>query len=151
MTTGENIAKARKQHNLTQDQLAEQLGVTRQTVSKWELDEGYPETAKLVKLADVLDVTCDELLRDGGDALTAPMTMHDANTFSIDWTKLCPILGQYQASVDCAPYRARFADMIQEVMRLYAYSMEDAMLVLKDIFYHTYLDLTQSESKNGAE
>ena len=50
MSTGTRIAQARKKQNLTQEQLAEQLGVTRQSVSRWESDAAYPETDKLVRL-----------------------------------------------------------------------------------------------------
>ena len=48
MTTGEKIAKIRKEHNLTQEELGDLLGVTRQSVSKWESDMSFPETEKLI-------------------------------------------------------------------------------------------------------
>lgn len=63
MTTGQRIAKGRKSKGMTQEQLAEQLGVTRQSVSRWESDAVYPETEKLIRLADLLGLTCDQLLR----------------------------------------------------------------------------------------
>ena len=43
MSFGENLQRLRKQHQLSQEGLAELLGVSRQAVSKWELGEGYPE------------------------------------------------------------------------------------------------------------
>lgn len=64
MTTGQTIARARKAKGMTQEQLAERLGVTRQSVSRWESDTVYPETEKLIRLADLLGLTCDELLRN---------------------------------------------------------------------------------------
>lgn len=54
MKTSEKIVKARTAGNITQDQLAEQLGVSRQTVSKWELDVSLPDTSRLLKLAKLL-------------------------------------------------------------------------------------------------
>ena len=54
MKIGEKIAKARKDINLTQDQLAELLDVTRQTISKWESNLAYPETSKIAKLRQTL-------------------------------------------------------------------------------------------------
>jgi transcriptional regulator with XRE-family HTH domain len=54
----------RKEKNLSQEQLAEILGVSRQSVSKWESDGGYPETEKLLQLAEKLDVSLDTLLLD---------------------------------------------------------------------------------------
>ena len=64
MTTGQKIAWGRKAKGMTQEQLAELLGVTRQSVSRWESDTVYPETEKLIRLAELLGLTCDQLLRD---------------------------------------------------------------------------------------
>lgn len=60
---GAFIAGRRKEKNLTQKQLADQLGVTDKAVSKWERDMGYPDITLLVRLADCLGVTPGELLR----------------------------------------------------------------------------------------
>lgn len=64
MTTGDKIAKLRKEHNYTQEQLAELLGVSRQSISKYESGLAYPETAKLIKLSELFDCTVDYLLKD---------------------------------------------------------------------------------------
>ena len=64
MSIGSKIADARKKQNLTQEQLAELLGVTRQSVSRWESDTVYPEMDKIIKLAEILNVNCDYLLKD---------------------------------------------------------------------------------------
>ncbi len=63
MTTGDKIAKARKTQNITQEQLADLLGVSRQAVSRWESDLAYPETENLIKLSSLLKVNCDYLLK----------------------------------------------------------------------------------------
>ena len=65
MSLGSKLAQARKKQNLTQEQLAERLGVTRQAVSRWESDAAYPETDKIVRMAQILEVSCDYLLQDG--------------------------------------------------------------------------------------
>lgn len=62
MTTGQKIQTLRKQRGLTQEQLAQRLGVSRQAVSRWELDESLPETANLLPLGEVLGVSLDILL-----------------------------------------------------------------------------------------
>ena len=62
MTTGQKIQALRKQRGLTQEQLAQRLGVSRQAVSRWELDESLPETANLLPLRDALGVSIDALL-----------------------------------------------------------------------------------------
>ena len=63
MSMGARVAQARRRQNLTQEQLAEALDVTRQSVSRWESDTAYPETDKLIRMAQVLGVSCDYLLR----------------------------------------------------------------------------------------
>lgn len=64
----ERIYTLRKQHALSQEQLAEALGVSRQTVSKWENGTATPELEKLRALARCFGVTLDELVEDGEPA-----------------------------------------------------------------------------------
>lgn len=64
MTFGDKLANLRKQKNLTQEQLADMLGVSRQSVSKWESDISYPETEKLISLARLFECSTDYLLKD---------------------------------------------------------------------------------------
>ena len=61
-TLGARIAKMRKAKNLTQEALAEKLGVSAQAVSKWENDQSCPDVMLLPKLASALDTTADILL-----------------------------------------------------------------------------------------
>ena len=61
-TLGKRISANRKRLGLTQDQLAERLGVTAQAVSKWENDQSCPDIGTLPKLAEIFDITTDELL-----------------------------------------------------------------------------------------
>lgn len=143
MKIGEKIAKARKNENYTQDQLAELLEVSRQTISKWESDLAFPETSKIAKLADILKVSCDYLLKEN-EVSTVEATMSSTNNIVIDWTKLYPILVEYQNIVDCKQYNSIFTEMIKEMMTTYKYSLEDTMLVLKDLFYQTYLEMQKS-------
>lgn len=63
MTMGERITALRKGRGMTQEALAEQLGVTRQSVSKWELDQATPETGFAVALCDLFGVSLDYLVR----------------------------------------------------------------------------------------
>lgn len=56
MTTGEKILTSRKKQGLTQEQLAQNLGVSRQAVSRWELDEALPESSNLLPLSKALGV-----------------------------------------------------------------------------------------------
>lgn len=63
MSLGKNIQKIRKKHDMTQEQLAEKLDVSRQSVSKWESDATYPEMNTLVQLCEMFSVDMDTLLR----------------------------------------------------------------------------------------
>ena len=62
MTIGETIQRLRTKRRLSQEQLAELVGVSRQAVSKWELNAALPDTDKLIPLAQALGVSIDELL-----------------------------------------------------------------------------------------
>ena len=62
MAFAENLRELRRQRNLSQEDLADLLGVSRQAVSKWEQGEGYPEVEKLLALAGELKVSLDSLM-----------------------------------------------------------------------------------------
>ena len=64
MTLGEKLKEARKQASLSQEQLAEKLGVSRSAVAKWETDNGIPDVGNLKVIAQLLDVSIDYLLDD---------------------------------------------------------------------------------------
>lgn len=64
MNIGNKIAEARKKKNLTQEQLADLLKVTRQSISRWESNQTYPDMDNIVFLAEILEVSCDYLLTD---------------------------------------------------------------------------------------
>lgn len=64
MSFAENLKTIRKKSNITQEQLADILGVSRQAVSKWESEGGYPETETLLLLAKEMDVSLDYLFSE---------------------------------------------------------------------------------------
>ncbi len=63
MTLGEKIQQLRKAGGLSQEQLAEQLDVSRQSVSKWELGDAVPDISKIVMISELFSVSTDELLK----------------------------------------------------------------------------------------
>lgn len=63
MSFGENLQYLRKAYDMTQEALAEQMEVSRQTVSRWESDSVFPEMDKVVRLCDLFHVNMDDLLR----------------------------------------------------------------------------------------
>jgi transcriptional regulator with XRE-family HTH domain len=64
MTLGEKIYELRTQHNLSQGDLANKLDVSRQSISKWENGNSTPDLEKIVKLADIFNVSLDELIKN---------------------------------------------------------------------------------------
>lgn len=62
MTTGQKIYECRRKAGMTQEELADKLGVSRQAVSKWEADAAFPETEKILELCKMFDLSADELL-----------------------------------------------------------------------------------------
>ena len=72
MSLGENITRLRAKKNWSQEELAQKLGVSRQSVSKWETDASVPDLDKLVKLSGAFGVSLDELVH-GQAADTAPV------------------------------------------------------------------------------
>lgn len=65
MTLAEKILSLRTERDMSQDDLAEKLEVSRQSVSKWETGQSTPDLDKIIKLADLFGVSVDELVREG--------------------------------------------------------------------------------------
>lgn len=64
MDIGIKIKNARIQANLTQEQVAEALGVSRQTISNWENGKTYPDIISVIKMSDLYDISLDHLLKE---------------------------------------------------------------------------------------
>lgn len=62
MNLADNLKRIRKENNLSQEQLAEKLGVSRQSVSKWESGQAYPEMDKMLQLCEMFNLNMDDLL-----------------------------------------------------------------------------------------
>ncbi|MGO0798855.1 helix-turn-helix domain-containing protein, partial [Clostridioides difficile] len=62
LNLGENLKKLRKERNLSQEQLAEMLNVSRQAISKWESNKTYPDIENLVLLRNLFNVSLDYLI-----------------------------------------------------------------------------------------
>lgn len=65
MKFSDKLAKLRKANNLSQEQLADKLDISRQSVSKWESGDTYPDMTKLIQLCSILNCTLPELMDDG--------------------------------------------------------------------------------------
>ena len=64
MDIGSKLKNARNEANFTQEQIAEKLGVSRQTISNWENGKSYPDIINVIKLSDIYSITLDALLKE---------------------------------------------------------------------------------------
>ena len=67
MDLGNRIANLRKKNNLSQEELADKIGVTRQTISKWELNNTTPDIMQAKKISEVFSISLDELTNNNMD------------------------------------------------------------------------------------
>ena len=145
MNFGNNLVHARKQCGLSQEDVAEKLGVSRQTVSKWETNETIPDIRQSKKMAILYKMSLDELIdfdldeHEIQDAIqqTNPEIEEKLN-WTTAWGKKYPVLLQYQAKVNISDYARKIGLMLDQLEQEYQFSEQDAMLVLKDILYNVW-------------
>lgn len=147
MSFGNNLFQARKKVGLSQETIAEKLGVSRQTISKWETDETIPDIYQSKKLAKLYHLSLDELIEFDADVKEIEQIIKNTNEKTeakINWTnmwgKKYPILVSYQKNVDTKKYASQIREMLEELKTVYEYNELDSMLVLKDILYHEWKD-----------
>ncbi len=140
MRLGNSLFHARKRCGLTQEEVAEKLGVSRQTVSKWETDETLPDIRQSKRMAVLYKVSLDELIDFDVDMKEIERAIEKSSVEKdekVDWTKAWgkkyPILLRYQNEVNIPNYAVRLRKMLDELKTEYGYGELDAFLVLKDI------------------
>lgn len=140
MSLGNSLFRARKKSGLSQEAVAERLGISRQTVSKWELDETLPDICQSRKLSVLYHVTLDELIDFDLEVKEIEEAIDRTNEETqkkIDWTRMWarkyPILASYQQEVAVEEYAAQLRGQLDRLRREHGYSGVDAFLVLKDI------------------
>ena len=140
MSLGANLCRARKKSGLSQEAVAEKLGVSRQTVSKWETDETLPDIRQAKRMASLYRLSLDELIDfdlEVREIQEAIQRTSGETTEKIDWTKAWgkryPVLLSYPERVDPAPYAQGLAELLDRLKGESGYGELDAFLVLKDI------------------
>lgn len=98
LLTGEFLAKKRKEKNLTQSALAERLGVSNKTVSKWETGRCMPDYSVIEPLCQELDITVAELL-DGEDKAENSVRLYDESQM-LDLIKRVQTLERQRAALN---------------------------------------------------
>ena len=140
MTLGNHLYNARKKSGLSQEDVAAKLGVSRQTISKWELDETLPDIRQAKRLAVLYHLSLDELIDFDIDVKEIERVIENTNEETqkkIDWTKAWskkyPVLGVYRQTVDVEKYGRELQKLLGQLKIEYGYNDLDALLVLKDI------------------
>ena len=147
MNIGSNLFQARKKAGLSQETVAEKLGVSRQTISKWETDETMPDIYQAKRMAKLYNLSLDNLIEFDIDEREIEEVIKNSNEekeSKIDWTnawsKKYPVLATYQNRVDISKYALEIRNMLNSLSIEYGYNKLDSMLVLKDILYHEWKD-----------
>lgn len=140
MSLGNHLFDARKNKGLSQEAVAERLGVSRQTISKWETDETLPDIQQAKKLAVLYGMSLDELITFDIDIKEIQEVIDktsDAVSEKIDWTaawsKKYPVLAKYRNKVEISYYAAELQKLLSDLKKKYGYNELDSFLVLKDI------------------
>lgn len=145
MNLGNSLFHARKKCGLSQEAVAEKLGVSRQTISKWETGETIPDIYQSKKMAGLYHVSLDDLIAYDAELSEIQEIIDRADEKAdekIDWTsawgKKYPILVQYQQEINIPNFSRKINLLLDELKQEYHYSEQNAMLVLKDILYQTW-------------
>ena len=140
MTLGQSLALARKKKGISQEQAGEKLGVSRQTISNWELDLSMPDIRQAKAMAAFYGVSLDSLLSFDVrlEEIKNAISQSDGNfQKSLDWTALWaekyPVLASYKGTVDIERYQKALSELLSSLKSEYGYNDPDALLVLKDI------------------
>ena len=145
MNLGSNLYSARKKSGLSQEEVAEKLGVSRQTISKWETDETLPDIRQAKRLAGLYRLTLDDLIAFDAEVEEierAIDSISEETQKKVDWTKVWgkryPVLTTYRQQVKISDYAVPLRELLDRLKREYGYSDVDACLVLKDILAHVW-------------
>ena len=140
MSLGSSLFQGRKQSGMSQEAVAEKLGVSRQTVSKWETDETLPDIRQAKRLAMLYGLTLDELIDFDLDVQELERVVRNTSEEvqqKGDWNKLWaeqyPVLASYRKEGDVDQYTPALRELLRKLSADHGYSELDAFLVLKDI------------------
>lgn len=145
MSLGNNLYNARRKKGLSQETVADTLGISRQTVSKWETDETLPNVFQAKEMARLYELNLDDLMEYDADVQEIEKVIQNTSEETqkkIDWTnmwsKQYPVLGTYADVVDVERYADGLQELLDDLKKRYDYNQLDAMLVLKDILGKTW-------------
>ncbi|RDY27336.1 XRE family transcriptional regulator [Romboutsia weinsteinii] len=140
MSLGERLLDLRKKVGLSQEEVAEKLSVSRQTVSKWETDQTVPELNNAKLLSQLYNVSYDYLISGshiGGDVTSIEMIVDEID-WTNAWSKKYPILATYQGIHGINTYCEKISELYDTFKDEFNLDDQDTVLVLKDILYQKF-------------
>ena len=143
MSLGSSLYHARKKSGLTQENVAEKLGVSRQTISKWETGETLPDIRQSKGLAMLYHMTLDELIEYDFDEAQAQQMIDSVSEEAqarIDWNKVWskkyPVLATYHQTVNIADYAPQLRELQQLPLDPLAHDEDAQLQALSDVIPH---------------
>ena len=140
MSLGNRLLNLSKKSGLSQEDVAEKLNISRQTISKWEMDQTVPELNKAKLLSQIYNVSYDYLVSGNkiNNELTSIETLVDEIDWTSAWSEKYPILGTYQGIEGINNYYDKISELYDTLKIQFDFDDTDTVLVLKDILYQKY-------------
>ncbi len=141
MSLGEKLLNLRKGAGLSQEELAEKLDVSRQTVSKWETDQTVPDLIKAKLLSRIYNISYDSLVSENNintDVSSIEMIVDEID-WTAAWSKKYPILASYTSINGIQKYTEKISEIYDEFKDEFGMNDVDTVLILKDILSQKYL------------
>ncbi|EDU36603.1 helix-turn-helix domain-containing protein [Clostridium sporogenes] len=153
MSLGEKLLYLRKKSGLSQEDVAEKLSVSRQTISKWETDQTVPELNKAKLLSQLYNVSYDYLISENyisGDVTGIEMIVDEID-WTGAWSKKYPILASYPGIKGINTYSKKISEIYDSFKNEFGFNDTDTVLVLKDILYQKYKMEKKKKADNSKE
>ncbi|AWB30829.1 helix-turn-helix domain-containing protein [Clostridium botulinum] len=153
MSLGEKLLYLRKKAGLSQEDVAEKLSVSRQTVSKWETNQTVPELNKAKLLSELYNVSYDYLISENyisGDVTGIEMIVDEID-WTGAWSKKYPILASYLGIKGINTYSEKISELYDSFKNDFGFNDTDTVLVLKDILYQKYKMEKKKKVDNSKE
>lgn len=153
MKVGRGLYLARKEKGLFQEQVVDKLGVSRQTISKWELDETVPDIIQTKLLADLYNLPIDELVKFDEDEnnINKMMDMIDEKVIKkIDWhekfAKKFPYLDIYHKHIDVDKYFNKINNVFNEIQQSYNLDTLMTLNITSDLLFKVFQNKNKGEN-----
>ena len=123
MKLGEKIYKLRNQHKMSQEDLAQRLNVSRQSISKWENNTSVPELEKLIQLSEVFQITLDELVK--GESILSETVQNMPGTEGTEDVTVEKKAEKTEEKAEAVEVQDTKAQEIEEMPRMQSYTQKE--------------------------